>query len=412
VRAAAERDEHAAGARVAGAQECDVGRRPGEEGLELGRQAAGREVAGRCEHDEIDTVVCRQAQKILSDVRRRECGAARRHAKEGPSRVEGLRRLWESTFVGDDARDEQLAAGRPSEQLCGSDHVVETSLVDGNREDASERTGPALGSRRRLERGVLPQDLLLELAQRRRGLETELVEEARSRPAVRLESVGLPASAVQRQHQLGDEALVQRVLSDKLFELGYQRRVSAECQLGVEQLLQRFEPDLLEPLDRRPGERLVGEICERRPAPDRQRVAKQVDGAGRVAAGAAFLRLGSSALEVGEVELVRRQAEDISRRPGLDRSIRAERFPQIRDLPLNLRDRSHGWPAGVERIGEDVDGDHPVGIQKQDGQRRPLFLRGERDECAVALGLERPEDPETEHRQTVIQGRSAPVALR
>ena len=56
--------------------------------------------------------------------------------------------------------------------------------------------------RRRTQLRVVREDLPLELAELRPRLEAELVIEPRARAAVRLECLGLPAAAVEREHQL------------------------------------------------------------------------------------------------------------------------------------------------------------------------------------------------------------------
>ena len=52
---------------------------------------------------------------------------------------------------------------------------------------------------------------------------------------------------------------------DELLQLADELRVTAQRELGVDPSLDRREPDLLEPLDRGPCERLVREIGERAP---------------------------------------------------------------------------------------------------------------------------------------------------
>ena len=65
---------------------------------------------------------------------------------------------------------------------------------------------------------------------------------------------------------------------DELLQLADELRVAAERELGVDPPLDRGEPDLLEPLDRGPRERLVREIGERRAAPEPERLAQQLRG--------------------------------------------------------------------------------------------------------------------------------------
>ena len=159
---------------------------------------------------------------------------------------------------------------------------------------AAPEARPARGSRgsRELERRVLGQDLLLELPERRARLEPELVER-RPRVAVGLERLRLPARAVEREHELAPEPLAVRMLGDQRLELADQARVAAEREVGLDPLLERRQPELLEPAGLDPRERLLAELGQRRPAPEGERLAQQA----RRAAGVGVARLGDEPLE-------------------------------------------------------------------------------------------------------------------
>ena len=81
------------------------------------------------------------------------------------------------------------------------------------------RAWHALRARRQLERRVLLQHPPLELAQRRRRLDPELVGERAPERLVARERLGVPARPVEREHVLRAEALAQRVLRDQRLEL-------------------------------------------------------------------------------------------------------------------------------------------------------------------------------------------------
>jgi hypothetical protein len=70
------------------------------------------------------------------------------------------------------------------------------------------------------EPGILVEDLALQPLQLRPRLDAELVDESRARVLVCVECLGLPARAVQREHQLRTEPLAQRRFGDQLLELG------------------------------------------------------------------------------------------------------------------------------------------------------------------------------------------------
>ena len=122
---------------------------------------------------------------------------------------------------------------------------------------------------------------MLERAQRRGRVDPEARHELPRAFAVHLERVGLAARAVEREHLLAAQPLAQRVLRRKPLELAHERRVPPEHELGVDPLLERREAKLLEPLDGRSGELLVGEVGERRPAPELERLVSRAAAARR-----------------------------------------------------------------------------------------------------------------------------------
>ena len=229
------------------------------------------------------------------------------------------------------------------------------------------------------------------------GSSPKLVDERLPRRAVGLERLGLPPGAVEREHQLAAQALAQRVLGDERLELGHERRVPAERELGLDPLLERREPQLLEPLDGRARERLVREVGERRPAPEVERLAEQRGrGRGVVVAASAPASAVRRSKRARSKRLVA-EPEDVAGRPRLDRVGRAERAPQLGDLALHLRHRRDRRPSGVELVGEPLDRHDAVRVQQQDRERRALPRPAEPDRAVLADDLERPQDAELEH---------------
>src|SRR5207237_10322806 len=81
-------------------------------------------------------------------------------------------------------------------------------------EERRRRSRDSLGrppARRCFERGVVREDRLLELPERLAGLDPQLVDERAARSLVDGERLGLPARAVQRQHELGAQTLAEGV---------------------------------------------------------------------------------------------------------------------------------------------------------------------------------------------------------
>ena len=109
----------------------------------------------------------------------------------------------------------------------------------------------------------------MQVAQLRAGLDADLLDERRSRPPVDLERFGLAPRAIQREHQLPVQPLAERVLGDERLELADELAMRAGGELGVDRLLERGQPQLLQPPDLGRGERLVGHVGQRRAAPER-----------------------------------------------------------------------------------------------------------------------------------------------
>jgi hypothetical protein len=72
---------------------------------------------------------------------------------------------------------------------------------------------------------------------------------------------------VEGPHQLGPQALPERVGGHERFELGHHVGVPAEGELGLEPGLQRGDAQLLEARRLGDGERLVGEVGQGRAPP-------------------------------------------------------------------------------------------------------------------------------------------------
>ena len=128
------------------------------------------------------------------------------------------------------------------------------------------------GSGGEVESGIMTQDRLLEPPQLLARLEAKLIRELAAGRAVGLEGLRLPAGAIEREHQLGAQALPQRVLRHERLQLADELGMPPGGEIGFDALLERRQPELLEPRDLGLGERLVGQVGERGAAPERERL--------------------------------------------------------------------------------------------------------------------------------------------
>jgi hypothetical protein len=77
---------------------------------------------------------------------------------------------------------------------------------------------------------------------------------------------------VEREHQLCDEALPQRVLRNEPFECGHDLGEALERELGIDQLLGCRKSQLFEPASFRARKRLRSDFRKRLAAPEFERL--------------------------------------------------------------------------------------------------------------------------------------------
>ena len=191
------------------------------------------------------------------------------------------------------------------------------------------------------------------------------------------------------------KTLAQRMLRDELLELRGKLGVATESEVGVDPLLERGQPQLVEAVDRGLREALVAEVGEGRTAPERERFPENRRRTGRVPA----LRSPPSSLretlEASDVEGVLGDDQRVAPGPGLERAGRApEQLPQGRDVDVQAPLRSVGVVVAPDRV-EGALGRHDlVRVQEQEGKERSLLGASEGDRSALDYGLERPQQAE------------------
>ena len=123
------------------------------------------------------------------------------------------------------------------------------------------------GKARSPERRVVCEDASLKLLQLRSRLEPELLHEPPPRRAVRLKRASVSTCAIEREHELPEQSLSERMLADELFELRYQLCPLRILERNVHPLLDDDEPALLETLGCVLRERLEQKIAKRGTVP-------------------------------------------------------------------------------------------------------------------------------------------------
>ena len=176
--------------------------------------------------------------------------------------------------------------------------------------------GWEVGRYSEVERWILPQDRSLELSECMGRLDAELFDKRAASVLVGIERLRLPARAVESEHQLRAEAFAERVQFDERTEFPYQLRMPSELEIRFAPPLQGREAQLLQTRDLCPREPVIGEVGERRPAPERERLPQRLGAA-----------LRDERLEALEIELSLLDAEQVAARLRRD-PLTTERFAQ------------------------------------------------------------------------------------
>ena len=139
--------------------------------------------------------------------------------------------------------------------------------------DFAETVLARAGHGLRLERRLLAEDRRVQLLERRRRLDAELLDEHPARLLIGLERLGLPPASIEGEHELAARTLAKGVLAHERFELADELGRPSELELRLDPLLDRGQSQLFETAGLVLRERLVGEVREGRAAPELERFA-------------------------------------------------------------------------------------------------------------------------------------------
>ena len=190
------------------------------------------------------------------------------------------------------------------------------------------------------------------------------------------------------------------MLADQDLELLDHLGVAAERELRLDQLLQRRAPQVIQASDLREGKRLVGEVRQRIPAPQRQRLLERSDGRVGAVAGKLGAAPGEEPLEAVRVELLGIERQLVAALARDDRAVAAasvrarQRLAQTRDVHLQRLGRAGGRMLPPQRVDQAVRGERLVGVEQQQREQRARLGPRKREAAAVVEDLERAEDAE------------------
>ena len=191
----------------------------------------------------------------------------------------------------------------------------------------------------------MAQDRLLEILQHPGRLEPELVDERAPRVLVDRQRLGLPAGAIEREHERRTQPLAEWMLANERLEFPDQTSVPAERELGLDPLLEGFELQLIEAEHLAGREALRGEFAERPAAPERESFPKPAQRIVR----RQLPRLADELLEPLEVELAGIDAQRVSRSARVD-AVLTEQLPKLRDVDLKALGRTRRRPVAPQEL--------------------------------------------------------------
>ena len=295
-----------------------------------------------------------------------------------------------------DALHEPVDQGLPAEE------VAAVQLVEGPQ--ALVRVADRPARYRCVQPWVLGEDPALEAAELRPGIDPQLVGEDGPSVCIDAQRLRLASGTVQRGHQLGAGPLAEGMLVDQRPQRLDHIGVATERQVGVDGVLERPQAQLLESRDLGPRERLVGDLRVRRAAPFGQRSREAATGSLRVG-GQERAALGGQALEPGCVQSVRVDPQQVATGLGRQhlavaarltgaRPARRQRVAQTRDVERDGLRAGVGRVVAPELVDDPVRGDHPVGMDQEQGEQRHLATGGHLEPFVALERLDLAQDAE------------------
>ena len=264
--------------------------------------------------------------------------------------------------------------------------------------------------RRDVERRILAEDSLFQLAHPSARLEPELAERP-MRVVIGPERLRLAATAVERHHQLLTETLPVRVRVDQRLQRAHHVRMPARRQLHLDDVLDAGQPQLLESHDLASRLTRIAQLLQRLSTELRKRLSKRQHGlSGLLRAGASACRLNLPCVETLLAY------DELIASPGREDPLSSERLSQRAHVALHdLRCR---WRRmlGPERVGDAVGRERLVRVQEQQREERTRATWRKLQPAGLPPNLQRPEDAELHQLSVTLtpstSGVSFPTVVR
>ncbi len=150
------------------------------------------------------------------------------------------------------------------------------------------------------------------------------------------------------------------MLLDQLAKLTDELRMATTGEISVDPPLERDEAKLLQPPDRRLGERLIGDIRERSAVPERECLPQLRGGNGRLGVASVL----DEPLEPMEIELVRLHSQEVAGRARDHELLPAERLPQLRNAHAEGGRACRGRMVSPQIVDQPIRGHDLVGVEE------------------------------------------------
>ena len=167
------------------------------------------------------------------------------------------------------------------------------------------------------------------------------------------------------------------MLPHQRLQLAHHLRVPSERQIGLDAPLERSQPQFLQPGDLALRKPFVGEVRQRRPAPQRQRLAQPARRPPRIAAAQRQLGLRQRALKPCHIDIIGPDPKLITTRPRHQPAaipggaLGPELLTQLRHIDVHALGRGRRRPLTPQLIDQPLRRDNLIAMQQQNGQQRP-----------------------------------------
>ena len=271
--------------------------------------------------------------------------------------------------------------------------LVDQQLDDAHRNDLPRELRRPLRHLGRCpvghQRRIVLEDPPLERAELLARLHPRLLDDREPRLLIGGERVEPPVGAVERQHLQPTQALVRRMLARQRVQLADRLAVQPELELRLEAHLERVQPLLLETTDRILREAPVGEVGQRRPRPEPERLSQRA----RPLPRRHPPRLQHEPLEAAHVDRLGIDPQPVAGRPRLER-LGAEQLPQARHAVLHVGRRRGRRSPLPQLVDQPVERHDVVRLQEEERHQRALLRPTQPDRHTPHTSLQRAQHAE------------------